>query len=456
MSPGADLDARNVAGGQERQTGGPFPVTAELVEAALHTALFTSRGHSRLGPCHATFGAYLAARYLASRQLPEAQLRALLTARTETGSTGIIPALRETAAWLVALRPGETTWLAEVDPDSLVAHAAIIEDSAIRALVVDRLLDDPGPALHGSWLHRWRLAHPGLASQLLRVLSPLADPSADAPVLDQAYLALLLAEENKPPELLPTLLAIALRTDVDVALRAKATTAAAALDSDESSASTLRRILDELDAEPGHDPHDELRGALLLSLWPKHLTVHELVGTLTKPKNVHMIGLYAHFRDQLPDLLSDADVPAILRWVVAGTSITDPEVGPSGEINNSPHLDAELASKLLDRALRSADTQRITAPTADTVSFLLKSHHELVLPEPLDRRGPDGQEPVEARELRRGLALAVLERLEERRAHLVIATWLPSEATILAQTAVNGGMPARPRTSFSKRTMFHG
>ena len=116
-----------------------------------------------------------------------------------------------------------------------MAHAAIIEDSAIRALVVDRLLDDPGPALHGSWLHRWRLAHPGLASQLLRVLSPLADPSADVPVLDQAYLALLLAEENKPPELLPTLLAIALRTDVDVALRAKATTAAAALDSDESS-----------------------------------------------------------------------------------------------------------------------------------------------------------------------------------------------------------------------------
>ena len=50
--------------------------------------------------------------------------------------------------------------------------------------------------------------------------------------------------------------------------------------------------------------------------------------------------------------------PLILRWVVAGTSITDPEVGPSGEINNSPHLDAELASKLLDRGLSDPPTHR--------------------------------------------------------------------------------------------------
>ena len=102
--PPGDLDPGSLAGGQERQAGGAFEVTGPLVTAALRSALFTSGGPYRRVPAHARFAAYLAGRYLASRRLPAAQLRSLLTVPAENG-TGIIPALRETAAWLLALQP---------------------------------------------------------------------------------------------------------------------------------------------------------------------------------------------------------------------------------------------------------------------------------------------------------------------------------------------------------------
>jgi hypothetical protein len=109
MLPSGDLDPGSLAGGQERLAGGAFDVTRPLVTAALNSALFTSGGPQHRVPAHARFAAYLAARHLASRRLPAAQLRSLLTAPMESG-VGIIPALRETAAWLLALQPTDTAW----------------------------------------------------------------------------------------------------------------------------------------------------------------------------------------------------------------------------------------------------------------------------------------------------------------------------------------------------------
>ena len=107
-SPG-DLDPGSLAGGQERQAGGAFEVTGTLIAAALRSALFTSGGPHRRVPAHARFAAYLAGRHLASRRLPAAQLRSLLTVPAESGA-GIIPALRETAAWLLALAGVNPNW----------------------------------------------------------------------------------------------------------------------------------------------------------------------------------------------------------------------------------------------------------------------------------------------------------------------------------------------------------
>jgi hypothetical protein len=71
--------------------------------------------------------------------VPEPQLRSLLAVHTEDGSTDIVASLRETAAWLVALRPEAAGWLAEVKPAGLASHAALINDANIRRLIVERL-----------------------------------------------------------------------------------------------------------------------------------------------------------------------------------------------------------------------------------------------------------------------------------------------------------------------------
>ena len=57
----------------------PIQVTSGLIDAALNSALFTTRGPGRRAPAHATFAACLAARHLAAHDLPDPQLRSLLT-----------------------------------------------------------------------------------------------------------------------------------------------------------------------------------------------------------------------------------------------------------------------------------------------------------------------------------------------------------------------------------------
>lgn len=79
-------------------------------------------------------------------------------------------ALREAAAWLVALNPMTAGWLVEADPESLAHHTAIIVSPEARRRIVAALLDRaPEVELGGMrWSrHLQRLAHPGLGEQLL-------------------------------------------------------------------------------------------------------------------------------------------------------------------------------------------------------------------------------------------------------------------------------------------------
>ena len=138
--PGApcDLDPGSLAGGWERQVGGAFEVTGPLVTAALRSALFTSGGPHRRVPAHARFAACLAGRHLASRRLPAAQLRSLLTVPAENG-VGIVPALRETAAWLLALQSADIAWADDADLTVLTVLGALIDAPELRAALVERI-----------------------------------------------------------------------------------------------------------------------------------------------------------------------------------------------------------------------------------------------------------------------------------------------------------------------------
>jgi NACHT domain len=107
---------------------------------------------------------YLAARHLVDYDVAEQQLRSLLVVVNELGHAAIHPALRETAAWLVALAPERTTWLAEVDLYNLAVHAAVVESPAVRRLLVRRLLEQAETVMlrDRPWARpRWDLFHSG-------------------------------------------------------------------------------------------------------------------------------------------------------------------------------------------------------------------------------------------------------------------------------------------------------
>ena len=432
LMPAGYLEPLSLAGGEEHQAGGPFTVTTGLVDAALHSALFTTRGPGRRVPAHATFAACLAARHLAAHDLPGAQLRSLLTAGA---GGGVIPALRETAAWLLARRPDRVGWLTDAELASLAVHAAIINDPQIRRALTERLLADPPLMLHSRWGHSWNLAHPGLAGQLAPVLDALADPAAPQPGRDQSYVALTLAREAKVAGLMPSLLKVAARPDAVPWLRAQAVHAAVSIDAD-GAASPLTGVLAEITAHPDRDPDDEIRGITLTALWPAHLPVQDLVANLTRPRRDNLLGAYFIFRRDLPSRLADADVPHLLSWALPAAAGKEPDV------------DDDLIAGLLDRAFTCRDMTAAIGPAADLVAAQLQAYRTLTIPAALDEHDDDGAETGTSRDLRRLLAAELLGRHPGVASQLAIWAWQPSAAASKQHTdAVRRGstglLPAR-------------
>lgn len=439
--PEGDLDPYSLAGGHERQAGGPFDVSRQVIDATLRSGLFTARGPRRVVPAHAAFAGFLAARYLASRELSEVQLRALLTVTTAAGS-GLIPALRETTAWLIALRPQSAFWVGDADLAKLAAYAAIIPNAETRSLMTERMLADPEAFLAGGWRRARNLAHPRLATQLLPILTALADPSAGEPPWEQSYLALTLASEADAAAVLPPLLEIAARSELDASLRALAARTAAALDADKA-APELRKMITEVTAHPDHDPDDEIRGTALDALWPAHLTAGELAPHLTRPKRDNLVGAYYMFRHGLPARLSDDDLPALLGVASAYTN-QEPEDRPAEKPDPA---DEDFLADLVDRALACRDAAPVAGLVAAIVVKRMRGYRSLEVPAALDERDADGIETRRSRQLRRLLAAEVISRHASQQdlSQLLTWGWQPSRsAQERHQAAVRSGQNDYP------------
>jgi hypothetical protein len=426
--PPGDLDPGSLAGGQERQAGGAFEVTGTLIAAALRSALFTSGGPHRRVPAHARFAAYLAGRHLASRRLPAAQLRSLLTIPAESGA-GIIPALRETAAWLLALQPADTAWAEDADLTVLAVHGALIDAPELRGALVERLLASPRTFTGLGWRRSWNLTHPGLGGQLAPVLAALADPDLPQPDPDQSYLALMLARQAGPAGMITPVLEATVRPDLNYGLRAVAAWTAATLD-EAAAAPVLADVLAEINQHPERDPDDEIRGIALSVLWPRHLATDVLAASLTTPRRDNMLGAYYSFRKRLPGLLSDDDVPHLLRWALpadpdqpAGHHVPDAGGWPSRD-------DGDLAESLLDRAFACQNADTVIGPAAALAARCLQDNRDLPIPAALDDRDAAGALTGESRRLRRLLAGRLLSDEGSGLAvHQLIWGWQPSRPT---------------------------
>lgn len=422
--PPGDLDPDSLAGGQERLLGGSFDITRPLVTAALHSALFTSSGPQRRVPAHARFAAYLAARHLAERRLPAAQMRSLLTAPMESGA-GIIPALRETAAWLLALQPDDTAWAKDADLTVLVAHGALIDAPAIRAALVERILASPHTFTGLGWQRGWNLTHPGMGGQLAPILAALAEPDVPQPDPHQAYLALMLARQANPADVITPVLQAVARPDLDNGLRAVAARTAAILD-EAAAVPFLTEVLAEVREHPDHDPADELRGIALSVLWQGHLTADVLAASLITPQRDDVLGAYYIFRKRLPDQLSDGDIPHLLNRILDADPDAPGALGGEGRLSRD---DGDLVEGLLDRAFACQDTDAVIGPAAALAAQYLLDGRHLPLPAALDDRDAAGTLTGEARRLRRLLAARLLSDQEDVLAvPQLIRDWQPSRA----------------------------
>ena len=442
MPPG-DLDPGSLAAGQERQVGGAFEVTRPLITAALRSALFTSGGPHRRVPAHARFAAYLAGRHLASRRLPAAQLRSLLTAPMESGA-GIIPALRETAAWFLALEPADTAWAEDADLTVLVVHGALIDAPAMRAALVERILASPRTFTGLGWRRGWNLSHPGLGGQLTPVLAALADSGMPQPDPDQAYLALMLARQASPADVITSVLQAADWPDPDHGLRAVAARTAATLD-EAAAVPVLAGVLAEIGEHPDHDPDDELRGIALSVLWPGHLAADVLAASLTTPRRDNILGAYYMFRRRLPGQLSDDDVPHLLNRALTARPGQPGAAGAPGGGGWLSRDDGDLAEGLLDRAFARQDADAVIGPAAALAARCLQDGRNLPLPAALDDRDAAGTLTGEARRLRRLLAARLLSDQDDvLGVYQLIWGWQPSRAAQERDTEAvrRGGRPS--------------
>jgi hypothetical protein len=136
-----DVREDSFVGGRELAGGAPFDVTRPFVLETRKTALFAARGESRVAFRHGSISAYLAARYIVTRDMGRDQLESLLLVAAPDESRSIPPPLRETAAWLASLSPVHADWLARVDPESLVAHSRLLYVPEVRRAVVAALIE---------------------------------------------------------------------------------------------------------------------------------------------------------------------------------------------------------------------------------------------------------------------------------------------------------------------------
>ncbi|WP_143437062.1 NACHT domain-containing protein [Hymenobacter mucosus] len=294
---------------------------ARIRDLLANTALFTDLGNGCMVWTHQSYAEFLAAWYLNLTGITTGNLRALFRSSADPQG-GIVPALRETAAWLAEIQPVFWQELLELDPGALIQSDMRRLSVEQRAAVVTRLirwLDKLAfppyrDNYERSFMHQLR--HPGLAKQLTAVL---ANPEANGATL---RFAIDVAITCKVDELAPLLIQNALDVALPFQTRSRALSILRAIADDDIS-QALRPL--RLDIPTG-DYQDDFRGYLLQILWPHHLSADELLPLLTQEKDDHYGGSYRMFLYGLEkeDISFSSDsVLKSLQWLIENTPLLD-------------------------------------------------------------------------------------------------------------------------------------
>ena len=278
------------------------PLSRSHIEETLDTALFSGRGHSRVGWAHQTYMEFLTASHLA-RAADAARTRQLLC--DQQGR--VVPHLRPVAAWLTSLQPGLLREVIASDPQSFVGLGIDLQDDEVKAMVVYGLLREAAADRflwdRPSYAH---LNHERLEAQLRPVLEDRNQPDAVRTV------AVDISEDSRCVALQDAWAAIALDHQASPRLRANAGHAVLRL----ADTATKYRLLPLALGHAGEDPDDELKGMGLSACWPGAITLQELLPLLTPPKRDNLLGAYKSFLiSDLPQHIEDGQVAELLAWL---------------------------------------------------------------------------------------------------------------------------------------------
>jgi hypothetical protein len=274
----------------------------------LDTGLFSSRGPSRLGWAHATYAEFLAARFIAKRGLPIAQIRSLLFHHEH--SETIIPQLRETASWLASMRRDVFEEVVKKEPTVLLTGDVASADEKLRSLLVEQLLSAFARSEYvDDWYfgeHYNKLSHPNLAAQLV----PYLDDRTRNLVARRA--AIDIAGRCGEHTLQQSLLNIALEATESRSIRAHAVRAIGEV-GDAAAKVQLSPLLTDLP----DDEDREIWGLVLTILYPEHLTTAQVFEVLHAPRAPMRFREYSAFVVEFANALSIDDLPEALRWASA-------------------------------------------------------------------------------------------------------------------------------------------
>jgi hypothetical protein len=360
--PSQDSDSCPIsecAGGEEGRPDNAIPVGEAAIRETLNTGLFTSRGPGLMGWAHQSYAEFLAAWRLT--QLPlEAQQRLAFLLTTVGDTSGVIPQLRGTAAWMAGMDANVFTAVLSLDPPLLLASDLQSVDEAFRAQLVQRLVEGAGdnrsPRLAYDWRSKYaRLQHTGLASQLRAYIEGPWDQKAQEFAID-------VADACNLAELSNLLAGLALDRTKLHGLRVTAARAVANMGTS-SARQQLLPLTDGTDADPAQD----LKGLALRANWPRNLSPAELFAKIVPPADPHYFGGYFGFLHELSRSLRPLDLPAALTWASA-----------QGRRHFLSHSIRELLDSILVKALESCSEDASAARVANTIMARLRLHEPWV------------------------------------------------------------------------------
>jgi hypothetical protein len=318
--------------GRESRNGADFQVESQHLQYLLGSALFVESGHNQMEFAHRSLRNYLAARCLARWQLSRANLQSALT--TSTAESSIPPQMIEIASWLVALDPTAFDWLVTLDPWSLAKGGLGQYSIEIRPILANQLL---ARAPEGEMLLGWQdqlagLEHDGLPDQLRAALGQSGSAQSTAlRILRDSYVGGL--EQD--------LLDIVNATSDRVADRR----AALEILSTQSLVAYLKQVEWAGENFFADDNRAELRGSVLTTLWPEHLSSEETARMIIAPPEGYF-GSYSIFLHRLEESMTVEDAAAIVNWQSA-----KPEISVNHRKAFPVSMAGRTISKLIARAL---------------------------------------------------------------------------------------------------------